>query len=88
MLQTGTEADLLAIFASHILLNLNGVQLLEVVHSAQARGGTLTVRMVASELLALGIDPGGTSGKNINPLRLWLERAGVPRTPGQSTRTR
>lgn len=77
LLQTSTDGELIAMFATHILLHFNGIQLVEVVHSAQSRGDTLTVRRVANELLALGIDPGGTSGENINPMRLWLERAGV-----------
>lgn len=64
--------------ARHILEHLHGLQVLEVIDSLRARGLTVKVANVASELLAIGIDPGGgTSGQNINPLRLWLEEAGV-----------
>ncbi|WP_139186695.1 hypothetical protein [Arthrobacter crystallopoietes] len=61
----------------HILLNLHGLQVVEAVDSLQSRGVKVKVETVAQELTTLGIDPGGDSGENINPLRLWLERAGV-----------
>lgn len=77
LLSTKTEDELLATFARHILLNLNGLQMVEVIDSLHARGRTVKAESVASELLAIGIEPGGTSGENINPLRLWLEKAGV-----------
>lgn len=77
LLKTATDDVLVVEFAKHILLNLNGLQLVEVVESMQARGDAVTAPQVATELLALGIDPGTESGENINPVRLWLERAGV-----------
>ena len=43
----------------------------------RTRGIAISAEHVAAELLALGIEPGGSSGENINPLRLWLEKAGV-----------
>jgi hypothetical protein len=75
----GSPAALLEAFAEHILSALNGLQLLEVVESLRARGVTVTVGRVADELLAIGIDPGARSGENINPLRMWLEKAGILR---------
>jgi hypothetical protein len=65
----------LARFAEHIVTRLHGVQLLEVIDSLRARGVKVRVSTVADELLALGVDPGSTSGEHINPLRMWLERA-------------
>jgi hypothetical protein len=72
-----TDSALEAAFAKHLLLNLNGLQLLEVIESLEARGQTVTVARIVDELLALGIDPGGSSGENLNPMKLWLERAHV-----------
>lgn len=66
-------------FAEHILTELRGVQLLEVIDSLTARGVRVRVAAVADELQALGIDPGSSSGEAINPLRMWLDRAGVLR---------
>ncbi len=77
LLATKTDEILLAMFAQHILLNLNGLQLIEVIDSLHARGRRIKAETVASELLALGVEPGGPSGENINPMRLWLEKAGV-----------
>ena len=77
LLDEPTDQALVMAFAKHLLLNLNGLQLVETVDSIEARGQTVTVARVASELTALGIDPGGSSGENVNPMRLWLERAGV-----------
>jgi hypothetical protein len=77
LLETGNEDELNETFAKHILLNLHGLQIIEVIDSLHARGESVNVSKVARELLAVGIAAGGSSGENINPMRLWLERAGV-----------
>lgn len=73
----GEPAKLLAAFARHILTNLHGLQVLEVIESMRARGQQPTVPGLATELLALGIEPGSASGENLNPFLMWLRRAGV-----------
>ena len=77
LLATDTEDALNAIFAQHLLLEMHGLQLVEVVDSLQAHAEKVTVPRVAAELQALDIDPGGRSGENVNPMRMWLERAGL-----------
>ena len=77
LLLTETDHDFNALFAQHILFHLNGLQLVEVVDSLRSRGETVTTAKVVEGMDALGIDSGGDSGENINPMRLWLERAGV-----------
>lgn len=77
LLKTEDEQAFHDRLGQHILLNLHGLQVVEAVHSLQARGVKVTVAAVAQELTTLGIDSGGDSGENINPLRLLLERAGV-----------
>lgn len=77
LLATKTDDELLEKFAEHILLNLNGLQLIEVLDSMHARGESITAAKVARELQAIGITSGGSSGEDINPLKLWLEKAGV-----------
>lgn len=72
-----SPAKLLSIFAEHVVNRLHGLQVLEVIESVQARGEAVKAARVAQELLALGIDPGSTSGEHINPLRMWLEQAGL-----------
>ncbi len=73
----GAPAELLAAFSRHMLTNLHGLQVLEVIESMRARGRKPTVRGLARELLALGIEPGSASGENLNPFLMWLRRSGV-----------
>ncbi|NEN05851.1 hypothetical protein G3T36_08190 [Diaminobutyricibacter tongyongensis] len=77
LLGTRSEGELHAIFATHLLLEHQGIQLVEVVESLQARGERVTASRVARDLTAIGVYPGGKSGENINPMRLWLAKAGV-----------
>lgn len=77
LLATKSEKALVNRFATYLLLEQYGLQLVEVVDSLQSRGQGVTVPRVAAELQLLGIDAGGKSGENVNPMRLWLERAGV-----------
>lgn len=67
----------LDVLAEHILTNLSGMQMLEAISSIQSQGRTVTVSEVARVLRGIGVDPGGSSGENINPMRLWLEQANV-----------
>ncbi|WP_354263811.1 hypothetical protein [Arthrobacter sp. OAP107] len=85
LLKTEDEQAFYERLGQHILLNLHGLQVVEAVHSLQAGGVKVTVAAVAQELTTLGIDSGGDSGENINPLRLLLERAGVFTGKGQWT---
>lgn len=77
LLKEPTDQAREAAFAKHLLLNLNGLQFLEVIDSLEARGQSVKVPRIVGELVALGIDPGGASGENVNPMKLWLERVGV-----------
>lgn len=67
----------LDLLAEHIITNLHGMQMLEVISSTQSQGRRVTVAEVAQALRGIGVDSGGSSGENINPVRLWLEQAGV-----------
>lgn len=64
-------------FARHILLRLHGSQLVQAVQVLSARGVSLTAGTIAEQLEMMGVDAGGRSGEKLNPMRLWLERAGV-----------
>ena len=77
LITTKTDEELNAAFAKHLLLKHHGIQMLEVIESLQARGEEVNGAAIVRELTAVGIDPGGSSGENLNPMRLWLERAGV-----------
>lgn len=71
------ETALNHLFARHILTELHGIQLVEVCRSRLARGEPLTAAGIATDLRALDIDTGGERGEKLNPMRLFLEEAGV-----------
>jgi site-specific DNA-methyltransferase (cytosine-N4-specific) len=77
LLATETTDELKSAFATHLLLEHHGIQFLEVLESLQARGEKVNVAAIVRELNAIGIDPGGSTGENVNPMRLWLAEAGV-----------
>ncbi len=77
LLALSSDTELKAAFAKHLLLEHHGLQLLEVVESLQARGEKVNSASVVRELVALGVDPGGTTGEHINPMRLWLAEVGI-----------
>lgn len=77
LLATRTDDKLKAAFATHLLLEHHGIQLLEVVASLQARGEKVNGSAIVRELTAIGIDPGGSTGEHLNSMRLWLAEAGV-----------
>jgi hypothetical protein len=77
LLATETADELKAAFATHLLLEHHGIQFLEVLDSLQARGEKVNVPAIVRELNAIGIDPGGAAGENVNPMRLWLAEAGI-----------
>lgn len=71
------RAAMYRFFARHILTELHGIQLVEVCRSRLARGEPLTAAGIAADLRALDIDPGGERGEKLNPMRLYLEKAGI-----------
>ena len=64
-------------FAAHILTELQGLTVIEVVRARAARAESLRVQDIADDLRALGVDPGGQRGESLSALRQWLERGGV-----------
>ncbi len=73
----GSPGEMYRAFGLHILTERFGMQLVEVARARTARGQALTAPAIAAGIQALDIDPGGRSGEKLNPMRLWLERAGV-----------
>lgn len=70
------EPKLYEELARHILLNLNGVSLVECVQDIEASGETVTLIKLREWLGLRGINfPRG--GKHPSIMRLWLEKAGV-----------
>lgn len=74
--RTGPE-DLYRRFAHHILLRCYGNQLLQAIRILRDRGLPITAPSLAEQLDRMGVEPGGRSGEKLNPMRLWLEKAGV-----------
>jgi Restriction endonuclease len=64
-------------FARHILLNLHGAQMVQAIQVLSSQGLPLKAETIAEQLAVMGVEAGGRSGEKLNPIRLWLERAGV-----------
>lgn len=73
----GDEPALHAEFARHILVELHGAQMVQAIQVLSSQGLALNAATIAEQLQIMGIDAGGRSGEKLNPIRLWLERAGV-----------
>lgn len=70
------EAELYAVFAKHILLNLNGMGLIQCIRDMNAANETVTLETMRSACEERGIYyPSG--GKHPSIMRLWLSKAGV-----------
>jgi hypothetical protein len=64
-------------FAKHILLTCHGAQLLQAVRTLGERGLKPSAARISEQLEMMGVDAGGRGGEKLNPMRLWLEEAGV-----------
>jgi hypothetical protein len=64
-------------FAAHILTNLQGLTVVEVVRARVARTEPLAVQAIADDLNNLGVDPGGERGEKLSAVRQWLQAGGV-----------
>ena len=69
-------AELYATFARHILLNLNGMRVLECVRDMQAAGEDVTLESLEAALRLRGLKVAKIS-RHLSSLRLWLEQAGI-----------
>ncbi|MBU2688674.1 MAG: restriction endonuclease [Actinobacteria bacterium] len=70
------EGKLYAEFGKHILLNLNGMNLVQCIRDIQASGETVTLLNLREWLDERGVHfPRG--GKHASTMRLWLEKAEV-----------
>ncbi len=70
------ESELYAELARHILLRLNGLNLIQCIQDMQVSGETVTLNKLREWLLERGITfPSG--GRHPSTMRLWLEKAGV-----------
>lgn len=71
-----SEPELYADFGKHILLNLNGMTLVQCVRDIHSSGETVTLTKLREWLDERGVHfPRG--GKHPSIMRLWLEKAGV-----------
>ncbi len=68
------EAD--KVFAEHVLINCQGLILVECIRDLMSAGVPLTKRTIAKELSKRGLHM-STNAKHLNVLRQWLERFGV-----------
>ncbi len=73
----GDEEEAHRLLALHILLNCQGLVVLDVIKARVARGERPTVQGVADDLRSLGVDPGGARGEKLSSVRGWLEQAGI-----------
>ncbi len=63
-------------FAQHILLNLKGLDLIQVIQDMEAAGHTINLETIHRELRQRGIEvPSGSM--YVSAMRMWLEMAGV-----------
>lgn len=74
------ESGLYDALAKHVLLNRNGVSLLQCVHDLQMGGLSTKLSDLGEALIARGVGLGSGSGrgtKRISSARVWLAKAGV-----------
>jgi site-specific DNA-methyltransferase (cytosine-N4-specific) len=72
----GDEKKLYATLARHILLNLNGMAMIQCVQDMTVAGDKVTLETLREGLAARGLNlPSG--GKHPSMMRLWLVKAGV-----------
>jgi len=76
----GNEKEMYTVFARHILLNLKGIVVVQTAMDMRARAERFDLPKFREWLAERGINlPRGS--KNISTMRLWLEKAGVVKTP-------
>lgn len=73
----GNPPELFAEFGRHIMLDLHGAQLIQAIQVLSSQSLPLSASAIAEQLEVMGVDAGGRGGEKLNPIRLWLERAGV-----------
>jgi site-specific DNA-methyltransferase (cytosine-N4-specific) len=71
-----TAEERLEIFGRHILLNLNGANLVQTVLEMQAAGETITLISLREALEIRGIHT-ASANKSVSIMRLWLQKCGV-----------
>ncbi|NJL07795.1 MAG: restriction endonuclease [Methylacidiphilales bacterium] len=71
-----SEADLYRVFGRHILLNLNGMRVVQCVLDMMASGETVTLEALENGLSQRGLAVAKIS-RQLSTMRLWLEKAGV-----------
>lgn len=70
------SSTLYAAFAKHILMNLNGLILINTIQDMKKTGVKISNESVIKELNSLGADM-ALSSKKINTMKTWLAKAGV-----------
>ena len=75
------ESEMYKAFAKHILLNLNGIALMQCLRELQRAGESPTLPTIREALEERGIHL-ATAGKSISLMALWLRKAHLFRTPG------
>lgn len=73
---TTKDGDLYSAFARHILLNLNGMRLVECVRDMLAAGEDVTLEALEEALRLRGLKVAKIS-RHLSSMRLWLEQAGI-----------
>jgi site-specific DNA-methyltransferase (cytosine-N4-specific) len=76
LLNSVTPEERLDLFGRHILLNLNGANLVQTVLQMQAAGETITLLSLRPALEIRGIHT-SSANKSISIMRLWLQECGV-----------
>ncbi len=76
LLATENDAEMYSVFARHILLNLNGLVLIDTLRSMHSSGDALTNASINMALNQKGFHLKQTSN-NAQVMKLWLSNAGV-----------
>lgn len=71
-----TQDDLYRAFGQHILLNLNGMRVVQCVLDMEAAGETITLETLEKALRHRGLAVASIS-RHLSSMRLWLEKCGV-----------
>jgi len=74
--KTRNEAELYAEFSRHILLNLNGMRVVQCVMDMTAAGENITLETLENALRMRGMTVAKIS-RHLSSMRLWLQKAGV-----------
>ncbi|MEO3946219.1 restriction endonuclease [Gorillibacterium sp. CAU 1737] len=74
---SATEVDFYNTLAKHILNELHGIVMIESIEDLNKMGEKITASSIAEVMTMKGYDAGGNNGEKLNPIKLWLEKAGV-----------